>query len=250
MNTTLPLVPGRWQPLNAAESRAFLQRFDTHLHAAYGGGHGARRHPMRDLRAVPLTFYPGWLLVEGEADLGGGMVGTFDALYGPGFLWAIDGESRTIHQLNGGALPLRTDGAAAEGDQPAFFPSPLTRLVAETSGADYLHFFCGAVRGDQGAFRLVETQEDMLLCGVTSPSHLWQEYLRPVTVREDGDEFIAQAAVLYGGDLFDATFRITRSGGVTMEEDTSVATGIAEPEKTRDIFRHVRPAAAMRKGGD
>ena len=61
--------------------------------------------PISGLRVMPLSFYPGWLLVEGEAQLAPNEFGTFNVLYGPGFMWVIDGESEVIHNLNSGSIP-------------------------------------------------------------------------------------------------------------------------------------------------
>jgi hypothetical protein len=241
--TTLPLVPGPWKTLTPAESRALLRRLDTHLFALHGPEHRTRRFPMRDLRAVPLTFYPGWLLVEGEADLAGGQVGTFDALYGPGFLAALNGSSTLIHELNAGVLTVRDDGAVPEGGQSAFVPSPLAPLRADTTGPGYLHFFCNAVRGDEGAFRIVQNERDLRLCGALVPTRPLRKHLRRVTMREDGEDLLAEAVVLYGGMLFDAAFRVSPAGSVRMERDEPLASDVAPAEKTREIFRHVRSAA-------
>lgn len=241
--TTLPLVPGPWKTLTPAESRALLRRLDTHLFALHGPEHRARRFPMRDLRAVPLDFYPGWLLVEGEADLAAGQVGTFDALYGPGFLAALNGSSALIHELNAGVLTVRDDGTVPEGGQSAFVPSPLAPLRADTTGMSYLHFFCNAVRGDEGAFRIVQNVRDLRLCGAPAPTRSMRKHLRRVTFREDGEDLLADAVVLYAGTLFEAAFRVSPAGGVRMERDEPLASDVAPAEKTREIFRHVRSAA-------
>ncbi|MGE0351557.1 hypothetical protein, partial [Hydrogenophaga sp.] len=134
-----PLLPGPWRMLDADNSRALRARLAEALAA-----HGAAAtfpidRPIGALRALPLSFYPGWLLIEGDAQLDGRLVGTFDLLFGPGFLWPLDRSSSVIHDINGGMVRIADDAAAGSG--PRFLPTPLGALDAVRTGPDYLRFF-------------------------------------------------------------------------------------------------------------
>src|SRR5256884_3791472 len=145
--TPIPLMPGPWLPLAESEAEAFLERLTSVLARSHGPAAFTKNLPISGLRVMPLSFYPGWLLVEGEAQLAPNELGTFNVLYGPGFMWVIDGESQVIHDLNSGRIPdmgSLVDGKGANGPKvasPAFLPSPLITLDTSFTGPDYLRFF-------------------------------------------------------------------------------------------------------------
>src|SRR5262245_16419547 len=101
----IPLMPGPWVALSDVEAQAFLERLTSVLTRSHGAAAFTRNLPISGLRVTALSFYPGWLLVEGEAQLTPDEIGTFNVLYGPGFMWVIDGESTVIHDLNTGRIP-------------------------------------------------------------------------------------------------------------------------------------------------
>src|SRR5213596_1478058 len=144
-------MPGPWLPLAESEAHAFLERLNSVLVRSHGPAAFTKNLPITGLRVTPLSFYPGWLLVEGEAQLAPNELGTFNVLYGPGFMWVIDGESKVIHNLNSGSIPdmgSLVDGKEANVPKvasPAFLPSPLITLDPSVTGPDYLRFFCGSV---------------------------------------------------------------------------------------------------------
>jgi len=86
-----PPPPRPWLPLTASESESFLERLTGILTRTRDEPPFTKRLPITNLRAMPLSFYPGWLLVEGEAQVDRKRIGTFDVLYGRGFMWVIDG---------------------------------------------------------------------------------------------------------------------------------------------------------------
>src|SRR2546429_9789087 len=103
--TNIPLRPGPWLPLSESEAQAFLERLTSVLARSHGPAAFTKNLPISGLRVMPLSFYPGWLLAEGEAHLPPNECGTFNALYGPGFMWGIDGQSEVIHNLSSGSIP-------------------------------------------------------------------------------------------------------------------------------------------------
>src|SRR5256885_8008306 len=208
--THVPLMPGPWLPLAESEAQAFLERLTSVLVRSHGPAAFTRNLPITGLRVTPLSFYPGWLLVEGEAQLAPNELGTFNVLYGPGFMWVIDGESKVIHNLNSGRIPdmgSLVDGKGANGPKvssPAFLPSPLITLDTSFTGPDYLRFFCGSIWGDEGPFLLVETPDAAVLQGAKFPHDTWRNHIKPITMTRVDDYLTRDAAVVYAGSLFSA----------------------------------------------
>ncbi len=245
-----PLIPGPWKSLDADEARAVVER----LHATLPpDGHGLlqRSWPISGLRAVPLSFYPGWLLIEGEAAFNALDSGTFNVLFGPGVLLLIDGTSSVVHDVNSGltvsvapAAPVA--GAAGEALAAAArtLPAALAALDESVTGPDYLHFFCGSVWGEEGPFTVVESPDLPEFALIENGMDDWRERIRPVTMHRDGDALVARAAVRYGNTLFQATFRIA-SGLVNMEEDEPIAKFSRAPEPTHCPFRAIRRRPAV-----
>src|SRR5438309_553118 len=76
--TPIPLMPGPWLPLAESEAQAFLERLTSVLVRSHGPAAFTQKLPISDLRVMPLSFYPGWLLVEGEAQLAPNELVTFN----------------------------------------------------------------------------------------------------------------------------------------------------------------------------
>lgn len=248
-------VPGPWLLLTATEQSAFARRLDAHLRATgLPEPSFSRQCPLLRTHAVPLSFYPGWLLLSAEVQLPRQELANIDVLMGPGFFWCIDGTSTMIHDLHGGAVPLP---AAEPGGEIRRLPSPLLPMTPRVTGPDYLRFFCHAVRGDEGSFRIVSSAQELRDCGVTRDVERLAALLRPLRVvwrrgkpRQDeaGEPprrtMRAQATLLYGGAIFDADFELDLRGMVTMVGDRSIASDVAPAERTRQWLRTIRPANA------
>src|SRR2546430_2253743 len=209
----ISLMPGPWVALSDTEAQAFLERLTSVLVRSRGPAAFTKNLPISGLRVRPLSFYPGWLLVEGEAQLAPNEVGTFNVLYGPGFMWVIDGESKVIHNLNSGGIPdmgPMVDGKEAKVVKvasPAFLPSPLIKLDPSVTGPDYLRFFCGSVWGDEGPFLLVESRDAAILQGATFPDDTWRKHIKPITMKRVDDHLTGEAAVIYADSLVSAKFK-------------------------------------------
>ncbi len=197
---------------------------------------------------MPLSFYPGWLLAEAEAQLTPEEIGTFNVLYGPGFMWVIDGESEVIHNLNTGRIPAigAPDAKAADGgigSPPSFLEIPLVELEPTVTGPDYLRFFCGSVWGEEGPFWLVESPDAAILQGAKSPDDTWREQIKPITMTRVGDFLTGEAVVCYSGCLFGAKFKVEK-GMVSMEDDQVLAEDVIPQHNYRSPFRNLRPGTA------
>jgi len=243
--TPIPLMPGPWLPLAESEAHAFLERLTSVLVRSHGPAAFTQKLPISDLRVMPLSFYPGWLLAEGEAQLAPNEVGTFNVLYGPGFMWVIDGESKVIHDLNSGRIPdmgLMADGKegnAVKVASPAFLPSPLITLDTSVTAPDYLRFFCGSIWGDEGPFLLVESPDAAILQGATFPDDTWRKHIKPITLKRVGDSLTGEAAVIYASGLFSAEFKV-QNGEVFMEDDEPLAADVIPKQRYQSPFRNVR----------
>ncbi|MGH6891855.1 MAG: hypothetical protein ACREEP_06330, partial [Dongiaceae bacterium] len=242
----IPLMPGPWVALSDSEAQAFLERLTSVLSRSHGEAAFTKNLPISGLRVTPLSFYPGWLLAEGEAQVTPEEIGTFNVLYGPGFMWVIDGESEVIHDLNSGRIPdtgLKPEEKSADGEtgtSPSFLPIPLTELDASVTGPDYLRFFCGSVWGDEGPFWLVESPNAAILQGAKFPNDTWRQQIKPITMRRVDDHLIGEAVVGYSGSLFWAKFKL-RNGVVSMEDDKTLELNTIPIHKYQSPFRNLRP---------
>lgn len=252
-STPIPLMPGPWRPLPSGQAAGFSLRLAALLSQPRTHEALAPHHRVCDLRGMPLSFYPGWALIEGEAQVEPGVVGTFDVLYGPGLMWLVDGESRVLNDLNAGRVPRELDryladggaaaplpGAAHAHDAAGFLPSPLRGLDEPAAGADFLRFYCACVWGEEGPFMPVESPDSPVLRGLEATGADWLARLRPLSAVRDGDDLVAECVIAYGRSLFEARLRVS-DGGVRMEDDTAIAADVL-PERT-----HVAPLRDLRR---
>jgi hypothetical protein len=243
----IPMVPGPWKALDSEESAQFAQQLDRHLKAAgLADPPFSQQCPILSLHAVPLTFYPGWLLVQGECRMNTTQIASFDVLLGPGYIWCLDGSAPMIYALNDGQVPLP---ATSEGAEPS-------KLRPELTAPDYLRFFCHGVRSDQGVFRLIEHVGDLEIAGVTRDLDKFRAQLKPLKMSwvrangetgsagddeaASGDAMQAQTTLLHGGILSAVTFEVNKSGLVTMDDEEVIATDLCEPERTQIWLRSIR----------
>jgi ankyrin repeat protein len=128
-------------------------------------------------------------------------------------------DNKLICNLNGTSPPIHVMNAERK---PAFH--------SDRAVQDYLHFFCSAVRGDDGNFASIYSDVKRRCLGLESrPDHrpLIPE-VETIAPRDDGDgvadqrRFRASSLVLYSGTVFRAEFEIQQSGMVEMIEDEPV----------------------------
>lgn len=244
--THIPLMPGPWLPLAESEAQAFLDRLTSVLARLDGPVAFTKNLPISGLRVTPLSFYPGWLLAEGEAQVTPEEIGTFNVLYGPGFMWVIDGESEVIHDLNSGRIPdvslkpeSKTEGGRP-GVTPSFLPIPLIELEPTVTGPDYLRFFCGSVWGDEGPFWLVESPDAAILQEARSPDNTWHKEIKPLNMRRVDDHLVAEAIVCYAGGLFRSTFTVQEGAVLMLEGEEAFATDLVPVQRQQSPFRNLR----------
>ncbi len=239
-SSPIPLMPGPWRRLSPGHAAGFTLRLNRLLESPLSHEGLRPGHRISGLRAMPLSFYPGWALIEGEADLGTGMQGSFDVLYGPGLMWLIDGESRVLNELNAGLLPADLTGYAEHGGgRGARLPSPLAALDPEHRGPDFIRFYCACVWGEEGPFMPVESARSPVLRGMDAGDGRWLDALGPISATADGDGLTATGVIAYGRSLFHARLRV-QDGTVTMEDDRPLATDVLPPRRNESPLRDLR----------
>ncbi len=216
--------------MSTAQSALFRQRLS-------GAGGTIGPVPIADavrgpVRYLALACYHGWILTEADLATGPGEIATINVMYGPGAMWLVDGTSTNIHMLNAGELRPAPDG-------PPLAPA-LAPLDGGVTGPQYLRFFCGAVWGTEGPFTIVEDGDHPALAGATG-ERAWLDRVGPLAMRADGSDFVADAIVNYGQDVFRARFRVSQ-GLVSMEDDEMLAQGVLPPRRHRPPLRDLRPS--------
>lgn len=246
---SLPLVPGPWKDLDIAEEGAFNTRLLAHLWARFGSNLLPQEFSrLNGVRAAPLSFYPGWLLIEAEAVASPQTLGTLDVLLGPNFIWCLDGSCEVLYNLHSGAV-MDFGGDPTNPQFQDFVPmsSPLD-FGSIGKVLDYARFFCNHLRGDAGTMRIVENEDDLRRCGVTVDVRPFAEHLKPPTIKginSDGgaNQRLTEATIYYDGDLNEAILAIEPDGQVRMIEDSNVVSDIGPAEVTSRLLRHRRSLA-------
>ncbi|MEM0935158.1 MAG: ankyrin repeat domain-containing protein [Pseudomonadota bacterium] len=123
-------------------------------------------------------------------------------------LFEVDGKSPQIHQFNS---------------------SNKLRLKDEEDARTYLSFFCNAVHGDAGPFKIITKVED-----IASDSALPTSLRRDIHKSLENDAIFSEAnntwwarqTLLYSHSIFESAFRIQSSGMVEMLEDKPIVTDL------------------------
>lgn len=156
----------------------------------------------KSIKTRELSFYPGYKMVEAV---------TRDGAH-TSYLW--DGAGKPLH-LNGTSPPIHT-----------FNAHPGKRLkLDETTAADYLRFFCSAVWGEDGWFRIPFDENGLLrysgdLIGQAKALAARGAEIEIIKDPEDDAGFLAmKVPVIYAWHVFEADFKIMASGMVEMLDD-------------------------------
>src|SRR2546427_491807 len=92
-------MPGPWLPLAESEAQAFLERLTSVLVCSHGPAAFTKNLPISGLQVTPLSFYPGWLLAEGEAQLAPNELGTFNVLRSEEHTSELQSQSNLVCRL-------------------------------------------------------------------------------------------------------------------------------------------------------
>jgi len=196
-------MSGRWHDLDPELTAALRNRLvATEVRCrplVYAGR-------MLAYRAKPLVFWPKWLWIDALIETQQGhAAGAF--LYGPYGALPLDGLSEIVHDINEvGFLDLKSPEAVA----------------------DYLRFFCCAVRGDEGPFHLIEDVARFgELTGGAEPPEVLAANARPLAITATDSGWRAEALVVYGTALYRSQFAISTDGIIEMVDDAPLAAGLA-----------------------
>jgi hypothetical protein len=220
-----PLVPGDWRELSAGESAMLVLRLSYFTRHPVARTFFLRFWPLK-VRAMRPRFYPGWVLAEIQTAQPDGRRGLCNFLYGTAGGVLLDSTSAPVHRANG---------------------SKVLALAAPGAAADYLRFFCAAVHGEEGPFRIVESIQEVQARtmegqGASSIDPADAAEVRPIVITPRDGGFSAAASLLYGPGLFRAVFAIDAEGTIEMLEDTQVSALRLRPEEYRGPFRLYPPA--------
>lgn len=211
-----PIIAGAWREV----PRPIVSALRSQSARCEGLGARPLPDPIERMRALRLSFYPGWLLLEALSQYSSDASGVFRLLLGPAGYEILDGQSPIIHQINGSHLVLA--GKSTTIDQ-------------------YVRFFAGVIRGQAGPFRIVEDSADLEPSQSVAASARGRvaELIKPMTRhRSKRKTFVREATVLYGRNLFRATFRVARSGMVEMVDDDPLFENfVAEPPSYDGIWQ-------------
>lgn len=150
-------------------------------------------------RRAGLPFYEQHQLLDLQLEGVDGITRAFVAQAEDRITW-LDGSSAPVHDLN-----------EAESLQ-----------LTEATVLDYVRWFLFAVRGDEGAFVLLEAHGDLIDVGAGADSLAAArsklvpfEFMR----RDEEGRFMVRASVAYAGSLFTAEFAVAPSGPIEMTDD-------------------------------
>jgi AAA+ superfamily predicted ATPase len=184
---------------------------------------------LESARCASLPFYANHLLIELRfADISGPE--RVFGLHGPDRTCWLDGSSEPIHETN-----------EAE-----------SLMLSDETVRDYVRFFFFFVRGESGAFVLLESQEGLNLVGESAPddqdagaadvgaSELRRRLLQlrsrvtPLTTpaMDESGRWLLACVVAYEGCLFTASLQVSPGGEVEMVDDDPIGVleGVSAPE--------------------
>jgi len=189
-----PVYSGAWRTLEGAERDAMLSRVITN---------DDTRRAVFLVRSVALPFYSSGELVEYEFRMPDGEFALGAVLVFPDQLYQLSGTSPAIHEANARA--------------------PLTIRNFDDASA-YLRFFTTYVNGQEGAFQIVDSVDEISWRPSAEPEAVKevQRNIRPLSLwrkSEDPEKFYASATVQYSNALFSALFAIAPTGMIEMLDD-------------------------------
>ena len=205
-----------WEPCEGKQGAQVLERLASQQPMLFADAR------LVNSRRSRLSFYESHRLMELEFVRDHGLERVF-VLDGPqGTAW-LDGQSDSIHATN-------------EAESLALSPSTV---------ADYVKFFFYFLRGDDGAFVLIESSEEVEPADSSGHSEDDDEdgaltleearsKARPLEMRgpDAAGSWFTDVAVAYDGALFTASIAVESSGLVEMTDDQPVGSldGLAVPQ--------------------
>ena len=209
-----PLISGDWFDILPDEAAEILAIVSEYLQSAELPVFLATAKVQR-MRAVTIEVYPGWLLVECQAQLNTEAVVLFGFMFGPNGAILLDGRSDAIHAFN------KLVGI---------------NVVDPQAAAEYLTFFCSAIRSGLGRFEIISAMDDLAFVPGTTRSQK-ASVRRQLTTLTQGEADEAgirfEGTVRYGTSLFRTKFRVPPDGRVEMLDDEEL---VSEAKLEAELF--------------
>lgn len=188
-----PMLNAEWKELH------YSHRKDLQLIAHAGLIDGF--DTIEGARTSKLPFYKNTTIVELQG-VAGGERAIVSFVSGEQFFAQITGDSSIIHQINSNGV------------------SP---VINRETALDYVKFFCIAVAGDQGTFRIV-SKPDELPGWEAFDSDAYESlssllFAPEISIGSQEGEFVIRACTLHAGQLFSVVFGVSQNGLVEMKSD-------------------------------
>ncbi len=217
-----PPIPGDWEDLTGTDAQPVLARLWPRFQAV-GVGEELASIEIQRLRQLPLSFYPGCVLVDIQLRQPGQATAVLaSALVSAGGAALLNGTLNLLHAINPDLLALNGDD---------------TTLA-------YLRFSCAFSRAEKGPFPIIDDVRSIPLDDVACAGPP-QEARQAITPPRALDGNLStdgwrrfDACVLYGNTLVQFTFRVFSNGVIEAEAGQPIATDL--PIRTRrydGIFR-------------
>jgi len=214
--TAPPMIPGDWKDIPDSHAVRLLTEYSM-TELSLDLPLTVMGFRFTGLRAMPLDFYPGWLLCEAGIKMS-------DQTQHQGLLAFLYGDD--------GILPLlgNSDVVFHANDE-----APLS-INTEDQALQYLKFFCSAIRDDYDSrFRVVETPEDITWHpdATKSESKKIESQIQPLSMmNEVEDGRIYSACILHADHIFESIMRLGNDGSVDMLDDKIIGSDLnILPEK-------------------
>jgi tetratricopeptide (TPR) repeat protein len=189
-----PMLPGTWRTLGGDERTTALVQLLT-------VNKSLRQDQVRGMRKLSLDFYDDGALYELEVTAGTNRDGIVSVVQRGKDWKVLDGSATPILELNRTSPPKL--------DTPE-------RAIA------YLRFYLGAIQFTKGTFVLIDQTDDILWLKTASDTQRKgaSEKIKPLILESSPDgEWQAIGTLEFSGDLFDASFRLSRAGVVNIVRD-------------------------------
>lgn len=199
-----PIMAGNWKDLSAGEAMDVIRAFASS--PAHGAPGTERDYTLEAVRAMPLSCYPGSLLLEVQAHVpAAGARGLMNLIYAPSGMVMLDGRSIMLHRLN--AEPGRLS------------------IAQEDKAREFVILFCNVVRGEEGRFQTILHQHDLLYQpGASMDAEILAAIPEGFTLtRNEADNgWETNGPILFGDTVFHSRFTLDDDGMIKMLDDNPI----------------------------
>lgn len=134
--------------------------------------------------------------------------------FNPGNRWSSQvvllSDGHSVHHCDGGSAVFHN-----------LVSSGAFRFDTVEQAADYLVMFAGLIRGDSGAFEIVQSPADLSFSGPQpdKQASMLASTIKPMAITKVEDRYVADVFVRYDRNLFSAQMQVEQNGFVTMLDD-------------------------------